>query len=49
MATFDEPKLYAEGTVHVLVNGRFALRDGEATGSLAGRPLVRGGQQITGL
>jgi N-acyl-D-amino-acid deacylase len=42
-ATFEEPKQYAEGTVHVLVNGVFALRDGEATGALAGQPLVRGG------
>lgn len=48
MATFDEPKLYAEGTVHVLVNGRFALRDGEPTGALAGRPLLRNGRPIAG-
>ena len=48
MATFEEPKLYAEGTVHVLVNGEFALRDGEATGVLAGRPLLRGGSDAEG-
>jgi N-acyl-D-amino-acid deacylase len=42
-ATYEEPQQYAEGTVHVLVNGTFAIRDGEATGVLAGRPLVRGG------
>jgi N-acyl-D-amino-acid deacylase len=47
-ATFAEPKLYAEGTVHVLVNGEFALRNGEATGALAGRPLVRGGRGAEG-
>ena len=40
-ATYDRPRQYAEGTVHVLVNGRFAIRDGEATGALAGRPLRR--------
>jgi N-acyl-D-amino-acid deacylase len=43
LATYEEPQQYSEGTVHVLVNGRFAIRDGEATGVLAGRPLVRGG------
>ena len=31
----------SEGTVHVLVNGRFAVRDGDATGALAGRPIRR--------
>lgn len=43
-ATYEDPQQYAEGTVHVLVNGVFALRDGEATGALAGVPLVRGGE-----
>lgn len=43
LATYEDPQQYAEGTVHVLVNGVFALRDGQATGALAGRPLVRGG------
>jgi N-acyl-D-amino-acid deacylase len=42
-ATYDEPQLLSEGTVHVLVNGRFALRDGELTGVLAGVPILRGG------
>ena len=42
-ATYDAPKQYAEGTVHVLVNGRFAIRDGKPTGTLAGEPLLRGG------
>ena len=41
LATYDRPQQHAEGTVHVLVNGRFAIRDGEATGALAGRPLRR--------
>ncbi len=40
IATFENPHQYAEGTVHVLVNGRFAVRDGEHTGVLAGVPLT---------
>lgn len=43
LATYENPQQYAEGAVHVLVNGAFAIRDGESTGELAGRPLVRGG------
>lgn len=42
-ATFAQPFAYAEGTVHVLVNGRFALRDGTPTGVLAGEPIRRAG------
>ncbi len=40
-ATYDRPRQPAEGTVHVLVNGRFAIRDGDATGALAGQPIRR--------
>jgi N-acyl-D-amino-acid deacylase len=40
-ATYDEPRRFSEGTVHVLVNGRFALRDGKPTEELAGRPIRR--------
>ena len=40
-ATHESPRQYAEGTVRVLVDGRFAVRDGEATGALAGRPIRR--------
>ncbi|MYB05472.1 MAG: amidohydrolase family protein [Gemmatimonadetes bacterium] len=43
MATYENPHQYSRGTVHVLVNGVFAVRDGEATMALAGRPLLRGG------
>ncbi len=39
-ATYDDPHRYSEGTVHVLVNGEFAIEDGEATGALAGRALL---------
>ncbi len=40
-ATYDRPRRFSEGTVHVLVNGRFAIRDGDATGALAGQPIRR--------
>jgi N-acyl-D-amino-acid deacylase len=43
-ATYDNPRQYSLGTVHVLVNGRFAVRDGKVTGVLAGRPVRRGGR-----
>lgn len=42
-ATFSEPRQFTEGVVHVLVNGTFALRDGDATNVLAGVPLRRPG------
>ena len=48
MATYANPHQYSRGTVHVLVNGEFAIRDGEATLALAGRPLVRGGAAFDG-
>ncbi|MDP2497711.1 MAG: amidohydrolase family protein [Candidatus Palauibacterales bacterium] len=38
-ATFTDPHHLAEGMVHVLVGGRFAIRDGEFTGVRAGRVL----------
>ena len=41
LATYEAPRQYAAGTIHVLVNGRFAIRDSEATGVLAGRPIRR--------
>jgi len=47
-ATYEEPKQFSEGTVHVLVNGRFAIRNGTTTGVLAGVPLRRGGQVFGG-
>jgi N-acyl-D-amino-acid deacylase len=40
-ATFEEPHAYAEGMVHVFVNGEQVLRDGKHTGALPGR-VVRG-------
>jgi N-acyl-D-amino-acid deacylase len=37
--TYTEPHQLAEGMVHVFVNGRAAMRDGEFTGVLAGEVL----------
>jgi N-acyl-D-amino-acid deacylase len=39
LATFTDPHQYAEGMVHVLVGGRFAIRDGTFTGERAGAVL----------
>jgi N-acyl-D-amino-acid deacylase len=40
-ATFDAPMLPSEGIRAVVVNGRFALRDGQPTGERAGQALRR--------
>ncbi len=40
-ATFENPRLMAEGVVHLLVNGSFAIHAGESTGTLAGTPIPR--------
>ena len=40
-ATFENPRLSTEGVAHVLVNGKFAVKDGEVTGVLAGLPISR--------
>ena len=39
VGTFSDPHHYAEGMVHVFVNGRAAIRDGEFTGDRAGEVL----------
>jgi N-acyl-D-aspartate/D-glutamate deacylase len=39
VATYDDPHRYPVGIEHVLVNGRFVIKDGEHTGSLPGRVL----------
>jgi N-acyl-D-amino-acid deacylase len=38
-ATFDTPLARPSGVAHVLVNGRFVIRDAEATGARTGRLL----------
>ena len=40
-ATFKKPHQYASGMIHVFVNGRQVLKDGEHTGALPGR-FVKG-------
>jgi len=40
-ATFDKPHQYAEGMIHVFVNGAHVLKDGEHTGAQPGR-FVKG-------
>lgn len=40
-ATFDKPHQFAEGMIHVFVNGEQVLKDGEHTGATPGR-VVRG-------
>ncbi|WP_176448312.1 amidohydrolase family protein [Lentibacillus sp. CBA3610] len=40
-ATFDDPKQYADGIEHVLVNGEFAMENAELTGVQAGKALKR--------
>ena len=46
-ATFKQPHQYATGMIHVLVNGKHVLKDGEHTGALPGR-VVRGPGWKTG-
>lgn len=43
VATYEDPHHMSKGMTHILVNGRFAVRDGKATGTLAGQPLARTG------
>jgi hypothetical protein len=40
-ATYEQPTLRSDGIRDVLVNGRIALRDGQATGEQSGRVLSR--------
>ena len=42
-ATFTDPHHYAEGVVHLFVNGQAVIRDGEFTGARPGRALRRAG------
>ncbi len=41
LASFEQPRRLAQGVEHLLVNGQFAVRDGAATGVLAGEALTR--------
>lgn len=46
-ATYEDPHRYSKGTVHVLVNGRFAIRHRQPTGVLAGKPSPKAGAKNT--
>lgn len=39
LSTMMDPHHFSEGVTHVLVNGTFAIRDGNPTGAMAGAPL----------
>jgi N-acyl-D-amino-acid deacylase len=41
-ATYKAPHQYSEGVTHLLVNGKFAVENGTATGERSGRALRRG-------
>lgn len=41
-ATYEDSQRYSDGMVDVIVNGRFALRDGKPTETMAGVPIARG-------
>lgn len=41
-ATFENPHRFAEGIVHLIINGRWTLKEGVLTGSRAGRVLRKG-------
>ncbi|WHX40364.1 D-aminoacylase [Mesobacillus sp. AQ2] len=40
-ATFDNPKQYAEGIENVIIDGQFAIKNGDVTGVQAGKALKR--------
>ena len=40
--TYEDPHRMATGVEHLFLNGERAIADGEVTGALAGRPLLRG-------
>ena len=40
-ATFEDPRRHPMGIDHVVVNGEFAVRDGETTGDLPGRAVTK--------
>lgn len=46
-ATFDDPHQYAEGVIHVWVNGTQVLEDGEHTGALPGTFVKGPGYQAS--
>jgi len=47
LAEYTDPHQYAEGMVHVFVNGQAAIRDGSFTGTRAGRVLRKQTREIS--
>ncbi len=47
LATFEDPHQYSTGVRYLLVNGQFAIDDGQVTGVLAGRALKHPGMQAS--
>ena len=47
-ATYNDPHRYAQGMVHVLVNGTPVLPNGDVTGALAGKALRGPGWRASG-
>lgn len=45
-STYKDPTLYAEGVVHLLVNGIVTIQDRKLTGQRGGRPLKGRGAQL---
>jgi N-acyl-D-amino-acid deacylase len=45
-STFDNPHQYSVGVVHVLVNGKQVLKDGEHTGALPGQVVCGPGKRV---
>jgi N-acyl-D-amino-acid deacylase len=45
MATYDDPRQYAVGMMHVFVNGVQVLKDGEHTGAMPGRVIYGPGKK----
>jgi N-acyl-D-amino-acid deacylase len=41
-ATYENSRVGPKGMPHVIVNGKFAVRDGEHAGSRSGRAIRRG-------
>jgi N-acyl-D-amino-acid deacylase len=44
-ASFDEMDLHSDGVQYVIVNGQIAIDDGQYTGSLPGRVILRPGTE----
>lgn len=45
-STFDKPHQYSVGVVHVFVNGKQVLKDGEHTGALPGQVVYGPGKKV---